>query len=223
MFGDRTQRRCRNSHVNREWIFICSGVQDQGGRARQVELRDWNFPHCEVSGVVTEIYHGWTGGYPYLRAPLYGSQSNLPASSSYSRVVTDHGDPMCVHWDRQVSPNVIKENRLIHRDALTGQQSSVKYSHSANRAVADSDIRATNFSKISTEEFPSGGSHVVQLVIEDTGGNLGTAVQYEGNLCFVLHPVVTAQKNYQKLIFTSKPSKVRTFSCNPCQNFQVQS
>ena len=50
-----------------------------------------------MSGVVTEIYHGWTGGYPYLRAPLYGSQSNLPASSSYSRVVTDHGDPMCVH------------------------------------------------------------------------------------------------------------------------------
>ena len=50
-----------------------------------------------VAGVVTEIYHGWTGGYPYHRAPLYGSQSNLPASSSFSKVVTDQGDPMCVH------------------------------------------------------------------------------------------------------------------------------
>ena len=50
-----------------------------------------------VPGVVTEIYHGWTGGYPYHRAPLYGSESHLPASSSYAKVVTDHGDPMCVH------------------------------------------------------------------------------------------------------------------------------
>ena len=50
-----------------------------------------------VAGVVTEIYHGWTGGYPYHRAPLYGSQSNLPASSSFSKVVRDEGDPMCVH------------------------------------------------------------------------------------------------------------------------------
>ena len=48
-------------------------------------------------GVVTEIYYGWTGGYPYHRAPLYGSNTNLPASTSFTKVVTDLHDPMCVH------------------------------------------------------------------------------------------------------------------------------
>ena len=68
-------------------------------RESQVGLDDSEILLCDivVLGVVTEIFHGWTGGYPYHRAPLYGSQSNLPASSSYSKVVTDHGDPMCVH------------------------------------------------------------------------------------------------------------------------------
>ena len=48
-------------------------------------------------GVVTEIYYGWTGGYPFHRAPLYGSDTNLPASTSFTKVVTDLHDPMCVH------------------------------------------------------------------------------------------------------------------------------
>ena len=48
-------------------------------------------------GVVREIYYGWTGGYPYQRAPLYGSHTNLPASTSFTKVVTDHHDPMCLH------------------------------------------------------------------------------------------------------------------------------
>lgn len=61
--------------------------------------------------------------------------------------------------------------------------------------MTDSHIAASNFSKISAEECPAAGSHVVELVIEDTGGNLGAAVQGEGNLCFVLQPVVTAHKN----------------------------
>ena len=73
----------------------CKTREGESGRFPAAELlllRD-----IVVAGVVTEIYHGWTGGYPYHRAPLYGSQSNLPASSSFSKVVTDQGDPMCVH------------------------------------------------------------------------------------------------------------------------------
>ena len=49
------------------------------------------------TGVVTEIYHGWAGGYPYLSAPLYGAMSGLPAATSWARVLTDDTDPMCVH------------------------------------------------------------------------------------------------------------------------------
>ena len=49
------------------------------------------------AGVVTEIYHGWAGGYPYLSAPLYGAMSGLPAATSWARVITDDTDPMCVH------------------------------------------------------------------------------------------------------------------------------
>ena len=69
------------------------------GEESQAGLDDAEILFCDVvvPGVVTEIYHGWTGGYPYHRAPLYGSDSNLPASTSFSKVVTDHGDPMCVH------------------------------------------------------------------------------------------------------------------------------
>ena len=48
-------------------------------------------------GMVTEIFYGWVGGYPLLQAPLYGSTSQLPASSSWSKVVHDDHDPMCVH------------------------------------------------------------------------------------------------------------------------------
>ena len=70
------------------------------GRESQVGFTDGELlllRDIVVAGLVTEIYHGWTGGYPYHRAPLYGSQSNLPASSSFSKVVRDQGDPMCVH------------------------------------------------------------------------------------------------------------------------------
>ena len=50
-----------------------------------------------LPGVVTEIYQGWAGGWPLLSAPLYGSVSGLPASTSWARVTTDNTDPMCVH------------------------------------------------------------------------------------------------------------------------------
>ena len=49
------------------------------------------------SGIVTEIYYGWNGGYPYMKAPLYGAYSNLPASSSFVKVIHDSHDPSCVH------------------------------------------------------------------------------------------------------------------------------
>ena len=50
-----------------------------------------------ISGLVTEIFYGWVGGYPYLKSPLYGSASRLPATSSWVKVVHDDHDPMCVH------------------------------------------------------------------------------------------------------------------------------
>ena len=68
------------------------------GRDSQAGLQEMEiFSKVDIEGLVTEIYHGWTGGYPYHGAPLYGSESHLPASSSYAKVVTDHADPMCVH------------------------------------------------------------------------------------------------------------------------------
>ena len=55
---------------------------------------------CHVgnsTGLVTEIYYGWNGGYPYKQAPLYGAYTKLPASSSFVKVVHDLHDPNCVH------------------------------------------------------------------------------------------------------------------------------
>ena len=78
-------------------------------------------------GLVTEIYYGWTGGYPYmkvrqassfnqtniflrsqwlfstnafqmLQSPLYGVASKLPAASTMVPVIVDHHDPACVHY-----------------------------------------------------------------------------------------------------------------------------
>ena len=54
-------------------------------------------PYSGDKGVVTEIFLAWVGGYPLLQAPLYGSSSRLPASSSWAKVVHDDSDPMCVH------------------------------------------------------------------------------------------------------------------------------
>jgi len=49
-------------------------------------------------GLVTEIYYGWTGGYPYMKSPLYGVTSKLPAASTMVPVIVDHHDPACVHY-----------------------------------------------------------------------------------------------------------------------------
>merc|ERR1711970_853032 len=49
------------------------------------------------TGLVTEIYYGWNGRYPYMKAPLYGAFSKLPATSSFVPVIHDSHDPNCVH------------------------------------------------------------------------------------------------------------------------------
>ena len=49
------------------------------------------------SGIVTEIYYGWNKGYPYLKSPLYGAFTKLPAATSFTKVVNDPHDPECVH------------------------------------------------------------------------------------------------------------------------------
>ena len=92
----------------------------------QMKTNPWK--ECkDGKGLVTEIYYGWTGGYPYmkvgqassfyqtniflwsqwlfstnafqmLQSPLYGVASKLPAASTMVPVIVDHHDPACVHY-----------------------------------------------------------------------------------------------------------------------------
>ena len=92
----------------------------------QMKVNLWK--ECkDGKGLVTEIYYGWTGGYPYmkvrqassfyqtniflwsqwlfstnafqmLQSPLYGVASKLPAASTMVPVIVDHHDPACVHY-----------------------------------------------------------------------------------------------------------------------------
>ena len=64
---------------------------------KQVYLESIEIYVIVSTGLVTEIFYGWVGGYPYLKSPLYGSASHLPATSSWVKVVHDDHDPMCVH------------------------------------------------------------------------------------------------------------------------------
>ena len=57
--------------------------------------------------------------------------------------------------------------------------------------MANSHIGASNFPKVSIEEFPSAGSDIVKFVVEDAGSNLGPALKYEGYPGLTHQPVVT--------------------------------
>ena len=88
-----------------------------------VQIKPNLWKECkDGKGLVTEIYYGWTGGYPYmkvvqsnkhfllsqwlfstiafqmLQSPLYGVASKLPAASTMVPVIVDHHDPACVHY-----------------------------------------------------------------------------------------------------------------------------
>ena len=81
-------------------VDICLNKNVKLFPENQVNFANYNVSVLKIhkiEGIVTEIFYGWVGGYPYLQAPLYGSVSHLPATTSWVKVIHDDHDPMCVH------------------------------------------------------------------------------------------------------------------------------
>jgi len=95
---------CRDIQKSNESCFLTGPNGDisvlgqvEKDKGEKLFLFDQECHDGNSTGIVTEIYYGWNGGYPYMKAPLYGAYSKLPASSSFVAVVHDLHDPNCVH------------------------------------------------------------------------------------------------------------------------------
>merc|ERR1712055_1223485 len=93
---DQYHESCFKTGPNGDISVLAKSQQDKGQKLFLFD-QSCRVENSNETGLVTEIYYGWNGGYPYMKAPLYGAYSKLPASSSYVTVVHDHHDPNCVH------------------------------------------------------------------------------------------------------------------------------
>ena len=90
---------CQDSTRSQNYCFNTGHIDDIGilTSTKDGYIFAQEFKFGDSYGIVTEIYYGWNGGYPYMKAPLYGAYSNLPASSSFVKVIDDSHDPNFVH------------------------------------------------------------------------------------------------------------------------------
>ena len=67
---------------------------------------------------------------------------------------------------------------LLQSDTFTSHQCPVKNAESLHGPLVlrHSDVAATDLAKLSGEQFPAARRRIVQLVVDDTGGNLEVLV-----------------------------------------------